>query len=439
MPLRLVADAVLPCDEALTIHRPGVVDVDDDGRIGHVGPADGAEPPPGQTVQHVGGLLLPGLVNTHGHAPMTLLRGTGEDLPLLRWLSEVVWPREGRLTPDDVYWGMALAAAEQLRFGVTTSCEMYFYEEAIVDAVRDAGSRCVVTAAVLTAPGMEHLGTWREQLEAAIALGDRHAGGTDPRIEVGLAAHAAYTLPLEALTAIGEAARTHDRLLHIHVAESQGEAAELEAAHGASVPALLERIGFLHPPRVLAAHSVWLSDDDIDIYRRNDVAVAHCPQSNTKLASGIARVTDLLEHGVRVGLGTDGPASNNDLDLWEELRLAPLLQRARTGDASALPAGTAIGLATRGGAGALGRADLGVLAAGRWADLMRLDIDDAAFTPLLTDRDLLAHLLWSAGARHVRDVWVAGRRVVSDGVVRTIDEPRARAEVQRRAARLAAA
>ncbi|QBI22119.1 amidohydrolase [Egibacter rhizosphaerae] len=422
----------------MTVHRPGFVDVDHAGRIEDVG--DATQPPPAgtdHTTQRVSGVLLPGLVNVHCHSPMTLLRGSGEDLPLLQWLEEVVWPREGRMNADDTYWGMTLACAELLRFGVTTSCEMYFYPEAVVDAVRDAGSRCVVTAAVLVAPGMEHLGGWQSQLDTAIGLGDRYAGDADPRVEVGLAAHAAYTLPIEALTGIAEAAGQRDRLLQIHVAESQHEGAELEAEHGKSVPALLEDIGFFEPRRVLAAHSVWLSDEDLAIYRRAGVAVAHCPQSNTKLASGIARVTDFLEAGIAVGLGTDGPASNNDLDLWEEARLAPLLQRARTGEATALPAEAALGLPTRGGAQALGRPDLGVLERGRWADLVRLETADAAFVPMLTDRDLLAHLVWSASSRHVRDVWVAGRRVVANGVVLTVDEERARAEVQQRAERLA--
>lgn len=438
MPLRLLADAVVPLDADMRVHRPGVVDVGDDGRISHVGPRDGAPAAPDHTVQPVAGALLPGLVNTHGHAPMTLLRGSGEDLPLLRWLKEVVWPRESRLSPDDAYWGAQLAFAEQLRCGVTTTCEMYFHADAVIAAAHDAGNRAVVTPVILTAPGMEHLGSWERQLAQIVDLA-RGYSRDDARVEVGIAAHAAYTLPLDALREAGAAARAEGLLAHIHVAESQGEAAALEAEHEATVPALLERIGFLAAPRVVAAHSVWLTDDDLEVYRRNDVAVAHCPQSNTKLASGLARVTDLLDHGVRVGLGTDGPASNNDLDLWEEARLAPLLQRARTGDAGALPADAALSLPTRGGAEALGRDDLGVLTPGRWADLVRLDLDDAAFVPVLTDRDLLAHLLWSAGSRHVRDVWVAGRRVVADGVVLSVDEDRARAEVQRRAARLAAA
>ncbi len=435
MPTRFHADTVLPCDSSFAVHRPGVVDVDDDGRLTWVGPA--AEAPPSEAAfVPLRGLLMPGLINTHCHSPMALLRGAGEDLPLLRWLEEVIWPREAGLTAEDVYWGMTLAAAELLRGGVTTSVEMYFHSEAIIDAVRDAGSRAIVTPTVMEAPGMEHLGPWATQLEEHLALA---AATQDPtgRVEVGIAAHGAYTLPLEALRAIGAAAAEHDLLAHIHVAESRGEAAELEAAEGKSVPAILADLGFLDAPRVLTAHAVWLSDDDLEHYAAHDVAVAHCPQSNTKLASGIARVTAMLERGITVGVATDGPASNNNLDLWEEVRLTPLLQRVATGDATAVPAATALSLPTAGGAAAIGREDLGVLEAGRRADLVHVDTDHLAFTPVTADADVVAHLLWSAGREHVRDVWVGGRQVVADGVCTTVEVGRARAEVTRRARRLA--
>lgn len=433
---RLVADTVVTCDEAFGVHGPGVVDIADDGRIAWVGAeADAPERADGSE-QRLPGLLMPGLVNTHCHSPMTLFRGSAEDLPLARWLREVLWPRETRATAEDAYWGMTLAAGELLRFGVTTSCEMYFSSESVADAVDDAGTRAVITPPVITAPGMEGLGSWRQQLDRNMALAaERRASSTN--IEMGLAAHGAYTLPLEALAAIGEAAAAEDLLLHIHVAESKDEAAELEAQQGKSVPAILADLGFFEARRVLTAHSVWLSDDDLERYRLHDVAVAHCPQSNTKLASGIARVTDMLDAGLRVGLATDGPASNNDLDMWEEMRLAPLLQRVRTGDASVLAAPEAVALATRGGAEALGRDDIGVLEAGRWADLVHLRTDDAAFTPVTRPTELINHLLWSASSRHVNDVWVGGKRMVTDGACETVDEERARAEVQARAQRLA--
>jgi 5-methylthioadenosine/S-adenosylhomocysteine deaminase len=202
------------------------------------------------------------------------------------------------------------------------------------------------------------------------------------------------------------------------------------------VPEVLAAAG-VFDGRVLAAHSIWLSPEDIAVYVAHDVAVAHCPQSNAKLASGIAPVVDLLAAGVRVGLGTDGPASNNDLDLWEELRLAALLARLRQGDAGAIPAAAALDLATRGAGEALGRPDLGVLAPGAKADMMAVRLDDPAFVPLLDDGMLVEHLVWSASSRLVTDVWVGGDQVVAEGAVRTVDVGRARYEVGRRAARLA--
>ncbi|HEY6962981.1 MAG TPA: amidohydrolase family protein [Gaiellaceae bacterium] len=413
---RIVADAVVTCDAAGTIHRPGAVEVVD-GRITWVGPVEEA---PGD-----GGLLLPGLVNCHCHSPMTVLRGAAEDVPLDRFLRERVWPREARMTDDDVYWAMSLAVAELLRAGVTTSCEMYIHEEPLLRAVVDGGSRCLLTPGVMDVPGWL---SWRERLAEVLAFLD---GARHERVSLGIAAHAAYTLPPEALDAIAAAALERDLLVQIHIAETREEWTGEQ-----SVPALLAERGFLEA-RVLAAHSVWLSDEDIDLYVEHDVAVAHCPQSNAKLAAGTARLRDLLTRGIRVGLGTDGPATNNDLDLWDEVRLAPLLAKLHTGDAEAIPAPTALGLATAGGAAALGL-DVGVLEAGRAADVVRLRTDDPVFVPVLDDRDLVSHLVWSSSSRLVTDVWVAGRKVVEDGRCVSVDVERASREVQARAERLAA-
>jgi 5-methylthioadenosine/S-adenosylhomocysteine deaminase len=386
----------------------------------------------------VEGALLPGFVNTHCHSAMTLFRGTGENLPLLRWLHEVLWPREAHLEPEDVYWGMTLAAAELLAFGVTTSCEMYFHEDANADAVVDAGSRVVLTPGVLQLPGAEAGGAW--WTASLDRFADFHArrDGEAGRLEVGFAAHAAYTVPLPGLIDTAAAARSCGALFHLHLAETAGEGDDFSAAHGGSVPQVLAEAG-VFDGRVLAAHSIWLSPEDVALYAAHDVAVAHCPQSNAKLASGIAPVVDLLAAGVRVGLGTDGPASNNDLDLWEELRLAALLARLRQGDAGALPAAAALDLATRGAGAAIGRPDLGVLAPGAKADMMAVSLDDPAFVPLLDDGMLVEHLVWSGGSRLVTDVWVGGDQVVAGGVVATVDLDRARHEVDRRAARLASA
>ncbi len=424
--------AVVLGDRAGTVIRDAVLDVDG-GRIAHVGPAAAA--PPSTTPETLlPGLVGPGLVNAHGHSPMTLFRGIGEALPLNRWLSEVMWPREGRLVADDVRAAMRLASAEMLRAGITTSVEMYLYADAVVEAVHESGARAVVMSPLLAAPGWEHLGSLDEQLERATRHAERLRA--DPFVEVGIGPHAAYTVPLPILRRAADLTREHDMLLHIHVAETRDEAAELEREHGASVPRILADHGIL-AGRMLAAHCVWMSDADLDLWAEHDVAVAHCPQSNAKLASGIAPLAGMLRRGIRVGLGTDGPASNNNLDLWEEIRLAAQLARLQALDAGALSATDAFWLATGGSAAALGRDDLGVLEAGRWADFCHIDTDDVAFIPVESGADLLTHLVWSAGSQHVRDTWVAGRQVVADGVCMTIDEPAARVDVRERAARLA--
>lgn len=437
--VRYRADALLTCDASMTVHRPGALDVGADGRIAWVGAApDAPALTPGWRERRLDGLLMPGLVNTHCHSPMTLLRGQGDALPLSDWLAEVVWPREARMDADDVHRGMLLASAELLRYGVTTSVEMYFHHTAVARAVEESGARCVMTPGVVVAPGWDRFGDWPAQIDYALRLADRYRG--HPRIDVGIGPHAAYTLPDDALAAVGERARDAGLLVHLHLAETEHEGDEVTARHhGASVPRVLADLGLFDGNRVLAAHAVWLSDDDIGLLAGHRVAVAHCPGSNAKLASGTARVCDLRAAGVTVGLGTDGPASNNDLDLWNQARLAALLARLRAGDPAALSAADVLAMATRHGAAALGRDDLGVLAPGRWADMVRVDLSDPGFVPVLTDADLLAHLVFAAPRAAVRDVWVAGDPVVVDGNCVRVDVPAVVRRAQAAAAALAAA
>jgi 5-methylthioadenosine/S-adenosylhomocysteine deaminase len=422
---------------AAGVLRPGVVEVVGD-RVVHVG--TGPSTVAGTSVDadvrevQVKGALLPGLVNVHCHSPMTLFRGSGEGLSLHRWLTEVLWPMEAHLTAEDVFWGMTLAAAELLRFGVTTSCEMYFHEDAVADAVIAAGSRAVVAPAVLTFEPEPKDGWWEDRI-AEICDFHRRRHGQEGRLEVGFAPHAPYSVPLAALSDTAAAARQLDTLFAIHMAETQDERDRFVAEHGRTEPAVLADLGVLDA-RVVAAHSIWLSPEDIELYRRFDVAVAHCPSSNAKLASGIAPLGALLSAGLRVGLGTDGPASNNDLDLWDEVRLCAMLARLQQRDAGALGSGAAWALATGDAGRVLGRPDVGVLAVGSVADMMAVDLDDPVFVPLHSDAQLVDHLVWSASSRLVTDVWVAGRRVVVDRRCVTVDVDRARHEVEQRAKRL---
>jgi 5-methylthioadenosine/S-adenosylhomocysteine deaminase len=427
---RFSARAAVVGDRAGTVVPDAVLDVDD-GRIAWVGPAAEA-PPVGSQVTALPGILLPGLVNTHSHAPMVLFRGQGEGLPLDRWLREVMWPREARLTGDDVEVAMTAASAEMLGNGITTSVEMYFHPERIAAAVRTTGARAVIPSPLVPLPGM---GTLDEQLQAAV---DRAAAApADGSVEYGIGPHAAYTVPLPVLRDAARAAREHGLLLHLHVAETVLEDAGLRAEHGLSAPALLAANDVLGG-RVLAAHCVHLDDADLALWRQHDVAVAHCPASNAKLASGIAPLRAMLDRGIRVGMGTDGPASNDGLDLFADLRLATQLARLAGRSADALSAAEAFWLATGAAADAIDRPDLGQLEAGRRADLVHVDTRDLVFEPVGDPADLLAHLVWSGDGRYVRDVWVGGRQVVRDFASTTVDTAALRADVALRAARLAA-
>ena len=432
---RFRAPVVLPADPSCSLVRDAVVDVDAAGRISYCGPAATA-PRHSAPVTTLAGMLVPGLINAHAHSPMTLLRGMGGDLPLLPWLNEVIFPAEAKLRPEDIRVGMLLGSVEMLRHGVTTSTEMYFEGEQIVDAVLATGGRVVVTPPLMEVPGRD----WRAQLSTIERWIDADGlrFGPGDTVEVGYGPHSAYLLSEEGLRATTESAATRGALVHIHVAETEAEDAAVREKYG-SVPKLLKQIGMLDG-RTLAAHSIHLSDDDIAIFASHGVGMAHCPGSNGKLASGIARIAALRAAGVKIGLGTDGPASNDDLDLWEEQRLAAMFARLSTGDSAVLKAADVFLMATRGGAAALGRADIGALEPGRWADMVHVDLDDPAFACGLDvpDVQLLSNLVWAAGSRRVRDVWVAGRHVVANGEATRTDRAKAQAAVAEAAARLRA-
>jgi 5-methylthioadenosine/S-adenosylhomocysteine deaminase len=429
---RFTARAVVVGDRAGTVIPDVVLDVAD-GRIAWVGPAAEAPAADGAEVVELPGVLLPGLVNTHSHAPMVLFRGQGEGLPLDRWLQEVMWPREARLTPEDVEVAMTAASAEMLGNGVTTSVEMYFHPERIAAAVGRTGARAIIATPLLPLPGLP---PFDEQLKAAVELAAAAPG--DGTVEYGIGPHAAYTVPLPVLRAAATAAREHGLLLNLHVAETATEGADLLSRHGQSVPALLAAHDVLGG-RVLAAHCVHMDDADLELWAEHDVAVSHCPASNAKLASGIAPLRAMLDRGIRVGMGTDGPASNDGLDLFADLRLAASLARLVGRSATALSAAEAFWLATGAAADAIGRPDLGQLEAGRRADLVHVDTRNLVFEPVGDPGDVLAHLVWSGAGRHVRDVWVGGRQVVADGASTTVDPEALRLDVAARAARLAAA
>lgn len=430
---RLHAPVLLSCDPDCTVVRDAVVDTDDTGRISYCGPATEAPAFDGP-VRHLEGILLPGLINSHAHSPMTVLRGMGGDLPLLRWLREIIFPAEARMQPADIRAGMVLGSTEMLRHGVTTSAEMYYEAEQIADAVIETGNRVVIGLPIIDLPGLD----WRRMVDAVDAWIDADGlrSGPQQRVEIGYGPHSAYMLPREALERTRESAKTRGALVQIHVAEASDEDREQRAEHG-SVPQLLASVGLLDC-RVVAAHCVHLDDDDISVLATHGVGVAHCPGSNAKLASGIARLTDMRAAGISVGLGTDGPASNDDLDVWHEIQLSAMLARLSTNDSTALSAEQALLLATRGGAAAIGRDDIGAVEIGRWADLVHVDADDPTFPggTDVPDHQLVANLVWGAGSRRVTDVWVAGEQVVAGGEPTKVDRQQAQAAVAAAGARV---
>ncbi len=412
------------------LHSPGIVDIDK-GRIVWSGPAENAPSVSGE-IQRLDGLLMPGLVNTHAHTPMVLLRGAGEGLPVSTWLTEVMWPREGRLTAGDVRVAMLSGGAELLSNGITTSHEMYFHSEAVADAATELGLRAVVTPPVLVADDLASFGGWEEQLNAMVEQAERWRD--HELVSIGFGPHSAYALPEEPLVRVVELARKSDMHIQIHVAEGRQEGDAVRERTGLSVPAYLDRLGMLDG-HVVAAHGVWLEPDDIELFAARRTAVAHCPCSNSKHASGIGPVRALRSAGVAVGLGTDGPASHDRLDLFEEMRMALRLARLAADDAGAMGPAEVLAMATVEGARALGRPDLGRIEAGCRADLIHLDV--SSLYPVVEENDLLTHLVYLGNPAMVRDVWVEGRRVVEDSEVTTIDIARVRAEMIARAKELA--
>jgi 5-methylthioadenosine/S-adenosylhomocysteine deaminase len=432
---RITAAHVLTQDPASRLLSPGTVEVSD-GRITAVGtPEELGEPAPGVDVVEFDGIVLPGFVDAHAHTPMVLLRGAGEGLPVDRWLTEVMWPREARLTEDDIRVGMLAGGAQLLRGGITTSVEMYFAPDAMAEACHEVGLRSVIAPPLLVSAELEaKLGSWESQLDAMVAFARAHRD--DALVDGIIGPHSAYSVPLEPLRAAAEAARGEGLLLHVHVAEGEHEGDGIRAEYGVSVPRYLADHGVLDGP-VLAAHGVWLDADDIAVFAAHGTAVAHCPGSNGKHASGLAPVTDLRRAGVPVAIATDGPASHDRLDLYAEMRLAIRYARLRDRDAAALGAIDALAMVTTEAARAIGRDDLGVIAPGARADLQHVATDRLG--PVVEPADLLTHLVYSATPDDVTDVWVEGRRVVVDGVVTTVDEAALARDVTARARRIATA
>lgn len=370
-------------------------------------------------------VLMPGLVNLHTHAAMTLMRGMADDQALMEWLQNHIWPTEAQLVSDEfVYDGTLLACAEMLRGGITCFNDMYFFPEATARATLRAGMR-----AALGIIAVEFHSSYASDAQDYLAKGMalRDTLRDEPLLSFCLAPHAPFTVSDSTLAQIAIYAGELELPVHIHIHESAQEIADSLAQHNVRPLARLEKAGLLGPG-LIAVHSVHLDDREIALFARHGCSVAHCPSSNLKLASGIAPVRKLLQAGVNVGLGTDSAASNNRLDLFAEMRLAALLAKGSSGDATTLPAHQALECATLGGARALGLQDrIGSIIPGKLADLTAVNLAASELSPCY---DPVSHLVYAVGREHVSDVWIGGERRLIDGQLAALDEPAIRAKAR---------
>ncbi len=363
-------------------------------------------------------LMLPGFVNAHCHVPMTLLRGYAEELPLQRWLEEKIFPAEDRLFPRAVYCGSLLGIAEMLASGVTSFSDMYYFCEDIAKAVLDSGIKANLSRSTVCFDPDFVLSEDVRHGEASALFGKYHGAG-DGRVRVDFSLHAEYTTLPRYVTEVGEAARKAGAAIQLHLSETEKEHRDCVARHGLTPAAYFERCGVLDVP-VTAAHCVWVTPEDIEILKRHGATAVHCPSSNMKLGSGVAPVTAMLEAGLSVALGTDGAASNNNLNILEELHLAALLQKGANRDPQALPARKALYMATRAGALSQGRPDTGLLEEGMRADLILLDMDKPHLRPC---HDPLAAAVYSAQASDVCLTMADGEILYENGRHAKIDLP----------------
>ena len=350
-------------------------------------------------------VLIPGLVNAHTHAAMTLMRGLADDRPLLRWLTEHIWPAETRhVSAEFVTDGTLLACAEMLRAGITCFNDMYFFPEAALEAALQAQMRAALGMIVVEFPSA-YASDPDDYLQKGLALRDRYR--EHPLLSFCLAPHAPYTVSDATFRKVATMLGELDVPLHIHLHETEDEIQRSLAEHSVRPIERMRRLGLLGPG-LMAVHGVHLQADEIELLARHGSSVVHCPSSNLKLASGFAPVAQLLAAGVNVALGTDGAASNNRLDLMQEMRFAALLAKAVARDAEAMPAHRALRCATLGGAIALGlERRIGSITAGKLADLVAVRLLGPELAPCF---DPVSHLVYAAGREHVTDVWVAGKQ-----------------------------
>lgn len=409
---------ILTMDDAMTQWESGHVLISD-GLITAVVPDTGQAPPKArQMLDGRGKLLMPGLVNTHTHSSMTLFRGLADDLDLKTWLEEYIWPAEARyMDSATIRLGARLAMAEMIRGGTTTFNDMYFFVEEIAREVDAVGMRATLSEGLLNFPTPAHQ-TAEEAMDATRQAAENWKG--HPRIRIGVGPHSVYTLSPERLQAASALADSLETLLHIHLSETEVEVATLQQQQGLRPPEYLDKLGFWNHKPTLAAHGVWLDSMDRKRLIEREVGLAHNPESNMKLASGVAPVAAWLAEGGKAGLGTDGASSNNNLDMWQELQTAAKLHKVAQLDPLAVNAREAVRMATIDGATVMGWGDqIGSVEVGKRADIILLNLDALHAIPIY---DPYTHLAYAAQQSDVETVIVEGRILMLQHTLLTLSE-----------------
>ncbi len=386
-----------------------------------------------ETVSCAGKVALPGLINCHTHIAMTLFRGIAEDKPLDTWLRETIWPLEAKLKPMNVYDGSLLGCLEMIRSGTTCFADMYFHEDMVAKAVEKAGMRAVLSEGIIEA-GDSPKG--EKMLKTSAKIAERFDGYADGRVRTRLGPHALYSCSPSLLRRVHEASLRLRVGVHMHLAESFDMVESLKAKYGLAEAELLEKIGFFNDLDMLAAHCICLSDEEMRILARHGVKVAYNPVANMKLGMGAAKINHLLKLGVTVGLGTDGPASNNSLDMFETVKVAALLQKSCYRDPTILPTKTVLRMATIDGARTLGlEKQIGSLEVGKRADIILVNLERPHLVP---QHNLYANIVYSARGSDVDTVIVDGNILMENRKVRTLREDEIMERTQRAASKLVA-
>jgi len=365
-------------------------------------------------------IVMPGLINTHTHLPMTLLRGYVDDVPLQEWLEKKIWPTERKLTGELSYQGALLGCLEMIRTGTTCFMDMYFFMEDVARAVKQSGLRAFLSHAIIDVFDPERVEKDRENTQRLYRF-VQNLG--ESRIQFVLGPHAPYTCKEETLLRCKEISEEEKVLIHTHIAETKMEQASFETKYGRREVEYLDKIGFLSP-RLVAVHSVWLTRNEIELFRKHAVKVSHCPVSNMKLGDGgVAPLPEMFERGVPVSLGTDSASSNNCLDMFETMKICSLLHKAQRWDPTILPAQKVVDLATLGGAETLQIAEkVGSIEEGKAADIIALDLNAANMMPIHGKETVVSDLVYSAKGMNVSVTIVDGRLLMAEGKFQTIDE-----------------